>query len=180
MKKFMVLGIVCGVLLSSFSFAFYGPNGRNKPRYENTEVMTGMKSTEDIGFLMAQGVTGTGTEHSDKTLLNSFLSMFWLNTFKNNDGVPNALVYIRFIINLLLWLVSFIALVMIIYSFYLMFFSEDTQGMERVKKNLKGVAIALVILGLSRIIVSFIFNFYQDNLKKSVSSGGGEKLYHLC
>jgi hypothetical protein len=48
-----------------------------------------------------------------------------------------------------------------------MFFSENTQGMERVKKNLKGVAIALVILGLSRIIISFIFNFYQENLLAS-------------
>jgi hypothetical protein len=54
----------------------------------------------------------------------------------------------------------------------MMFFQEDGKGMEQVKKNLKGVAIALVIMGLSRIIVSFIFNFYKTraegaNLKTS-------------
>jgi len=45
-----------------------------------------------------------------------------------------------------------------------MFFTEDSKGIEKVKKNLTGVAIALVILGLSRIIVSFIFDFYQTKL----------------
>ena len=57
---------------------------------------------------------------------------------------------------------------MIIYSFYLMFFQEDSKGMEQVKKNLTGVAIALVILGFSWIIVSFIFNFYQENLQNAL------------
>ena len=59
---------------------------------------------------------------------------------------------------------SFIALVIVIYSFYQMFFTEDSKGIEQVKKNLKGVAITLVIIGLSRFIVSFIFNFYQEKL----------------
>jgi hypothetical protein len=45
-----------------------------------------------------------------------------------------------------------------------MFLSEDSKGIEQVKKNLIGVAIALVILGLSRFIVSFIFDFYQTKL----------------
>jgi hypothetical protein len=51
-----------------------------------------------------------------------------------------------------------------------MFFTEDTKGIEQVKKNLKGVAIALVILGLSRFIVSFIFDFYKGKLLKDNSS----------
>jgi hypothetical protein len=46
----------------------------------------------------------------------------------------------------------------------MMFFTEDSKGIEAVKKNLTGVAIALVILGLSWIIVSFIFDFYQSKL----------------
>jgi hypothetical protein len=45
-----------------------------------------------------------------------------------------------------------------------MFFTEDSKGIEQVKKNLTGVAIALVILGLSRFIISFIFDFYQTKL----------------
>ena len=59
---------------------------------------------------------------------------------------------------------SFVALVIVIYSFYLMFFTEDSKGIDQVKKNLIGVAIALVVLGVSRFIVSFIFDFYQTKL----------------
>ncbi|GHV25405.1 hypothetical protein FACS1894176_03820 [Bacteroidia bacterium] len=56
---------------------------------------------------------------------------------------------------------AFVAFVIVIYSFYMMFFQENSKGIDQVKKNLKGVAIALVIMGLSRLIVSFIFNFYK-------------------
>jgi vancomycin permeability regulator SanA len=100
---------------------------------------------------------------SENSLLNKFLQAFgfWGPTY---EGIPKALIYVKNIVNLLLWLVSFVALVIILYSFYLMFFTEDSKWIEQVKKNLKGVAIALVILGFSRIIVSFIFDFYQKRL----------------
>jgi hypothetical protein len=96
----------------------------------------------------------------DNSLLSGFLETFGFNT-QAYTGETKALIYVRAIINLLLSLVSFVALGIIIYSFYLMFFTEDTKGIETVKKNLKGVTIALVLLGLSRLIVSFIFNLYN-------------------
>jgi hypothetical protein len=49
----------------------------------------------------------------------------------------------------------------------MMFFQEDSKGIDQVKKNLKGVAIALVIMGLSRIIVSFIINFYRTRAEQA-------------
>ena len=108
------------------------------------------------------------TEQVMKTdgMLPKLLQILWLNpaTYLQNPDTPAALIYIRGIINLLLGLTSFIALIMVIFSFYLLFFSEDAKGMDKVKKNLKGVAIALIILGLSRSIVSFIFNFYQTQI----------------
>ena len=165
MKKIVALCISFGVFLSTLSFAqdlewsknFY--YGNTTPVSIEVDAVT---DTENIPEMIRQW-----SVKADKTLLNSLLSIFWFWENENNNvytGEGKALIYIRFIINLLLWLVSFIALVMIIYSFYLMFFTENTQGMETVKKNLKGVAIALVVLGLSWIIVSFIFNFYQENL----------------
>ena len=129
--------------------------------YDNTPVAWNVDSiwaTEDLGAMVAQGMV-----ISDKSLVNSFLKIFGFAT-PEYEGIPKALIYIKFIINILLWLVAFIALVMVIYSFYIMFFTEDSKGIEKVKKNLTGVAIALVILGLSRIIVSFIFDFYQTKL----------------
>ena len=116
--------------------------------------------TEKLGEILGKSTT------SDSSLLDgergflTILGLWWAKY----EGIPKAVIYIRFITNLLLWLVSFIALVIIIYSFYQMFFSEDSKGIEQVKKNLTGVAIALVIIGLSRFIVSFIFDFYQSKL----------------
>ena len=101
---------------------------------------------------------------SNQSLLNSFLNMFGFGGSEYDGQVPKAIIYLKFIINLLLSLVSFIALVVIIYAFYMMFFTEDAKGIEKVKKSLTGVVIALVIMGLSRLIVSFIFDFYDSRL----------------
>ncbi|MDR2415101.1 MAG: hypothetical protein LBD75_00325 [Candidatus Peribacteria bacterium] len=113
-------------------------------------------SSENIPALVSVGMV------SEDTLLNRFLRIFGFDdTNENYTGTTKALMYVKTIINLLLSLVSFVALGIILYSFYLMFFTEDTKGIETVKKNLIGVAIALVILGLSWFIVSFIFNLYN-------------------
>jgi hypothetical protein len=57
-----------------------------------------------------------------------------------------------------------------------MFFTEDSKGMEQVKNNLKGVAIALVVLGLSWVITSFIFRFYRNSKDEFKST---ETTFHL-
>jgi hypothetical protein len=57
-------------------------------------------------------------------------------------------------------LVSFIALVLIIFAFYLIFFGKEEEAFKKAKKILTGVAIALAIMGLSRFIVSFFFNVF--------------------
>ena len=121
-----------------------------------------MGATENLPYIMANSVV-----NADGTLLDGLLRMFGFDT-PEYEGIPKAIIYVRMIINLLLSLISFVALVIIIYSFYQMFFQEDAKGMEQVKKNLKGVAIALVILGFSWIIVSFIFSFYQDRLQNAL------------
>jgi NADH:ubiquinone oxidoreductase subunit 6 (subunit J) len=75
----------------------------------------------------------------------------------------------------LLSLLSFVALIILIYTFYLMFFSEDGKWFDKVKSNLKGLLLWFVFLWLSWIIVSFIFNFYekkilQDNAEITMES----------
>ncbi|MDR2189729.1 MAG: pilin [Candidatus Peribacteria bacterium] len=97
----------------------------------------------------------------NESLLNKFLNTFGFGNAMYTSGEQKAIIYIRAIINLLLSLVTFIALVILLYSFYLMFFTEESKGIETVKKNMKGVVIALVILGLSRVIVSFIFSLFN-------------------
>lgn len=167
MKRFLsllILGLISFFWTFGVSNAQVFWNNEWFP-YDDTPVskdLDTISNTEDLGSLAAQGIV-----KSDDTLLNSFLNMFGFGGAEY-EGVPKALIYVKFIINLLLWLVSFIALVIILYSFYMMFFTEDSKGIEKVKKNLTWVAIALVILGLSWIIVSFIFDFYQTRLLNAV------------
>ncbi len=71
-----------------------------------------------------------------------------------------ALAYIKMVVNIMLGLVGFIALILVIYAFYLMFFSEQEEGLTKAKKILKGVWIAITIMFLSYFIVSFIYFVY--------------------
>ena len=69
----------------------------------------------------------------------------------------------RAILNIALGLLSMVALIMTIYTFYLMFFTENDKAAWKAKWNLVGIFIALAIIGLSWLIVSFIFWWYQRN-----------------
>jgi len=68
--------------------------------------------------------------------------------------------YVKWILNIFLWLVSFLSLVMVIFAFYLIFFSKGEEAVGKAKKILIGVAIALAMMGLSRFIASFFFDIY--------------------
>jgi hypothetical protein len=76
--------------------------------------------------------------------------------------------YIKWIMNIALGLVSFVSLILVIYAFYLIFFDKGEEGVKKAKKILTGVAIALVIIGLSRLIVSFFFSIYTTQAVKNV------------
>ena len=101
------------------------------------------------------------------SIINRLLSVFWLdsNTF-NWDH--KFIYYAKAILNLALWLLSMIALVMTIYTFYMMFFTENEAWIKKAKWNLIGIFIALAIIWLSWLIVSFIFRWYQSNWQTSL------------
>ena len=100
----------------------------------------------------------------NRTIIVRLLEVFWLDTTKENDH--KFLDYARAIINMALWLVSFIALIMTIYTFYMMFFTDNDAWIKKAKWNLVGIFIALGILWLAWIVVSFIFWRYQSNWKE--------------
>lgn len=105
-------------------------------------------------------------KENDKTIIVRLLKVFWLDysTEKANDH--KFLNYVRAIINIALWLVAFIALIITIYTFYMMFFTENEAWIKKAKWNMVGIFIALLILWLAWIIVSFIFRWYQSNWKE--------------
>ncbi len=123
---------------------------------------------QDIGFYYGDGWTeGASTDlghlikeesiNNSDSLLNQLIELFWLTNPAYWTGTSRTIDYVKWIINLSLSLVSLIALILIIYGFYLMFFSKDEEWFAKAKKILKWVAIALTIMGLSRVIVSFFF-----------------------
>ena len=99
------------------------------------------------------------------TIIVRLLNVFWLDDDTERDH--KFIDYARAIINMALWLVAFIALLMSIYTFYMMFFTENEAGIKKAKGNLVGIFIALGILWLAWIIVSFIFWWYQSNWKEN-------------
>lgn len=113
-------------------------------------------------------------KYGEKSILTRLLKVFWLNTTAF-DWDHKFLNYVRAILNMALWLLSMIALIMIIYTFYLMFFTENDAWVKKAKWNLVGIFIALVIIWLAWLIVSFIFRWYQKNWKENESKISGNE-----
>lgn len=98
--------------------------------------------------------------HEEDSIINRLLWVFRLN----NEALSwdhKFIKYVRWILNMALWILSMVALVMTIYTFYLMFFSDNQKWFERAKSNLIRIFIALAVIWLAWLIVSFIFRWYQ-------------------
>ena len=131
-----------------------------------TELSTGMQYqpqtiTEDHTKLWDQ----TSIDEKDGTIIIRLLEVFWLDNERGRDH--KFIDYARAIINMALWLISFIALIMSIYTFYMMFFSEDEAWIKKAKWNLIGIFIALAVIWLAWLIVSVIFRWYQKNWQEN-------------
>ena len=99
----------------------------------------------------------------NNTIIRRLLWVFGLDTEKERD--LKFIDYARAILNMALGLIAFIALVMTIYTFYMILFSENEAWIKKAKWNLVGIFIALGIIWLAWIITSFIFRRYQSNWK---------------
>lgn len=104
-------------------------------------------------------------KENDKTIIVRLLEVFWLDNSIDKWKDLKFIDYARAIINMALGLVAFIALIMSLYTFYMMFFTDNEAWIKKSKWNLVGIFIALGILWLAWIIVSFIFWWYQSNWK---------------
>lgn len=103
-------------------------------------------------------------KNGKETIITRLLNVFNINIDKSSDH--KFLDYVKAILNVALWLLSMVALVMTIYTFYLMFFTDNDKAAEKAKWNLVGIFIALAIIGLAWLIVSFIFRWYRENWQR--------------
>jgi len=121
----------------------------------NDALTNSNPNTEDIW----NTIVATQWMESD-WLLTRLIELFRIDTFISNN--PNgATNYIAYIINILLGLATLVALALLIYGFYLMFFSKQEDGLAKAKKILIGVVVALLIIGLAWFIVALAFNIFQ-------------------
>lgn len=106
----------------------------------------------------------TGYIDDNNNGLNRLLTVFMPNTAMIDEwNWPSLLFYLKGIVNLLLTFVSLIALILLIYAFYMIFFKKDEAGITSAKQIIKWVIIALFVIWLSRIVVSFLFRFENTN-----------------
>lgn len=81
-----------------------------------------------------------------------------------------AIYYIKRIVNMWLWLTAFVSLIMVIFAFYMIFFTKDEAWTSKAKQVLKWVALALVVMWLSRFIVSLFFRVERWTTSENISS----------
>lgn len=100
----------------------------------------------------------------DETIIRRLIKVFNLDILENVENQDHKFLnYVKAILNVALWLLSMVALVMTIYTFYIMFFTENEAWAKKAKQNLVGIFIALAIIWLSWLIVSFIFRRYKNS-----------------
>lgn len=68
-----------------------------------------------------------------------------------------VLEYVAYIINIALWLVAFIAVIVLIYWFYGILFSDSKDGISNAQKTIKWAAIAIILMWASWLIVKIMF-----------------------
>lgn len=150
LKYIFLIWIVSNIIISLwFSEDFY---------YDYNNTSTEQWDTEIWWIIKSDNI-----EKQD-SLINRLLDLFNLSSQdRYNSGTSKWIYYAKMIINMALSFVSLIALIMLIYWFYMMFFSREESGIARAKQILKWVWLALAIMWLARFIVSFIFWIQQSS-----------------
>ncbi len=98
---------------------------------------------------------------NQESMLQTLTRIFRLSDTPYYTGTSPATNYIKWLLNIALGLVSFLAFVMVLFSFYLIFFGKGDEALTKARKILIGVAIALAIMGISWFIVSYFFDLYK-------------------
>lgn len=103
------------------------------------------------------------------SLLQRTLEIFNLDQKERYTGPKKALAYAKYLLNYAMGFVAFIALCLLIYSFYCVVVWDEKQ-IEKAKSYLKWIAIAIIVMWLSWLIVSIIFWLYEDVTKNPNTS----------
>lgn len=154
MKK--ILFVLWGFMFSSFSVVLGTNQTENAFYYVDTSIGT-ETNTEYWKLIKDDAVS------PEDSLLNRLLAVFNLDQ-PDYHWPQKAFYYIKKILNYALSFVSVIALGLLLYSFYGMLTGDGDKQFGKVKETLKGIAIAIVVMGIAWIIVSLLFWFYENQV----------------
>jgi amino acid transporter len=134
-----------------------------------SSVTTFAQSSEDSFFYWDTNTTTPTTNFhtiiqndvvdANDGVLKKILRIFNLDQFTTLSDAP-ALEFVKYILNIALWLVSFVAVVVIIYGFVQVIFAKDEEWVTKARKTVQWAAIAIAIIAVSWFLVSFLFDLY--------------------
>ena len=98
-------------------------------------------------------------DQGNDSFIEQVLQVFGFNVGEEGgtSQVITVFSYIQGIINIALGLLAFICVIILIYNFFMIFFGKEKEGIENAQKAIKRVSLVIVIIGLSWIVVSFLF-----------------------
>lgn len=105
-------------------------------------------------------IVRTDSVNPDDGFLKRTLRLFNLDQFIASSDAW-ALEYAKSLINRALGYVALIAFIVVLYGFGQMIFAEDEAGITTARKVVTSAAIAIAILGISRMVVTFLFAIYD-------------------
>lgn len=143
-------------LFSSWIWAIHAQVDSNDFYYEQGSI--GTEVYTEYGRLIKEDAV-----NPEDSLLNRLLEVFNLDQ-PDYHWPQKAFYYIRKILNYALWFVSLIALGLLLYSFYGMLTGDGDKQFGKVKETLKGIAIAILVMGVSWMIISLLFWLYQNQV----------------
>ena len=176
MKKIIITGIIAlafGIgYYPVFWLSSYGVNdeysGFSFPYNDNTDTLDLNECDNQLWHCTdLWNQVDIRNNGNNLSIINRLLSVFGLDS-DTLSWDHKFLNYAKAILNIALWLLSLIALIMTIYTFYMMFFTDNETWIKKAKWNLVGIFIALAIIGLAWLIVSFIFRWYQNNWQNAL------------
>lgn len=166
-KYCMSLWVVVSFCLSNISFWIAWWSSNNEPLWDvSNPYVKNYQSDEGKTTVQSQ----LKQETNQYNMLDDLLDIFniWEDKY---PWAPKFILYVKTIINIALWLLSFIALWMTIYTFYMMFFSDNEAGQKKAKWTLIWIFIAIAMIWIAWLIVSFIFWWYESNWKDATGMG---------
>ena len=109
--------------------------------------------TTDVGQVLKQANQGG-------SIIENMLDLFGINY----SWPDKAISYVQILINYILALVGFIAVLLLIYSFYMIFFGKSDDAIAKARKTIIWTSIAIVVIAASAYIVNLLFYLYSRGL----------------